>query len=230
MPSTMAADLLRNLYYQLPARLQSAILVKRRSSIWLRAGIVFVHIPKAAGTSINHALYGRFMGHVHASDVECWASAKVKSLPSFAVTRNPWDRLVSAYRFARLGRGIGGKVQAGVLRPEQYRTAEFETFERFVRDWLAPRDVERLDGIFQPQWPFVCAPNGNLVVVDHLGRVEDLDPTLEFIRASTGASIELHRSNRSGESADYRGFYTPELADLVARIYRRDVELFSYAF
>ena len=225
----MNIQFLRDIYYHTPGGLQRAVMVRRRQAIWLRAGIVFIHIPKAAGTSINEALYGRFMGHVHASDVQRWASPQVKALPSFAVTRNPWDRLVSAYRFARLGRGIGGKVQAGVRRPEQYRTAEFATFETFVADWLAARDVERLDGIFQPQWPFVCNSSGN-VVVDHLGRVENLDPTIEFIRRATGLSVELHRSNQSGESADYRDFYTPALVELVGSIYRRDVQLFGYDF
>jgi len=220
---------IRNLYYRLPERFQRAVLVRRRTAVWLKAGILFVHIPKAAGTSINEALYGRFMGHAHASDVERWGSEKLRALPSFAVTRNPWDRLVSAYRFARRGHGVGGEIQAGVRGPQQYQVPEFETFEAFVTDWLATRDVRRLDGIFQPQSPFVCGSDGGLLV-DHVGRVEDLAPTLDFVRNTTGRSVHVERSNRSGERANYRDFYTAELAELVRSIYRQDIEMFGYEF
>jgi hypothetical protein len=225
----MLIDLLRRAYYLFPDEAQRAILVKRRERIWIDRRIVFIHIPKAAGTSINQALFGRFMGHVHASDVERWGSRQLKSLPSFAVTRNPWDRLVSAYRFARLGRGFGGPIHAGIRRWEQYQAPEFETFESFVTNWLARHDLRRLDGIFQPQWPFVCGANRK-VLVDHLGRLDELSPTLDFIAASTGVRVDIQRSNRSGSDVNYREFYTPQLAEAVAAIYREDINLFGYEF
>lgn len=225
----MLIDHARSAYYHLPESFQRAVLVRRRQPIWIRAGIVFIHVPKAAGTSVNQALYGQFMGHVHASDIQRWGSARLNALPSVAITRNPWDRLVSAYRFAKLGRGIGGKVQAGVRNPRQYQVPAFANFDSFVTQWLAQRDVARLDGIFQPQWPFVCNEDGR-TLVDHLGRIEDLPPTLEFIRAASGSAVQLEWSNRSGDANDYRDFYTPDLARLVGQIYRRDVELFGYEF
>lgn len=220
---------LRNLYHRSPSVLQRAILVRRREAIWRKAGIVFVHIPKAAGTSINLALYGQFMGHVRARDIRLWGSAAVNALPSFAVTRNPWDRLVSAYRFARRGSGIGGDFQAAVHRPEQYRVPEFASFERFVTDWLSKREIAKLDGIFQPQCAFVCGPDEQ-VLVDHLGRVEDLGATIDFIRRHAGTVPPFDRSNRSGAEIDYRSFYTPQLVDLVGDIYWQDVRTFGYDF
>jgi hypothetical protein len=144
-------DAAARLYRRLPDRVRLAILVKRRERLWIDRGIVFIHIPKAAGTSINQAIYGMFMGHPRASDVETWGSERVRRLPRFAVVRNPWSRLVSAYRFATRGGGIGPAV-AGMSDPEQYRVAEFDSFGRFVHEWLAERDVTRLDGVFRPQY------------------------------------------------------------------------------
>lgn len=222
-------ELLRHLNSRLPGGLRRALLIRRRTGYWLGAGIVFVHVPKAAGTSINEALYGRFMGHPRAREIVRWAPASVKALPRFSVVRNPWDRLVSAWRFARAGKGVGESYRAGMVRPERYRVPEFETFERFVTEWLAPRDLTRLDGVFQPQWLFLCDRERQLLV-DHVGRLEDLGPTLDFVRERTGRTIDLAQANRSGEAVDYRSLYTPQLADLVGRIYADDVRLFGYSF
>jgi len=35
---------------------------------------------------------------------------------------------------------------------------------------------------------------------------------------------------RRSESSDYRSYYTEELVDVVARRYRRDIELFGFTF
>lgn len=220
--------LMREFYGRLPASLRMATLVKRREPLWIGRGIVFIHVPKAAGTSINQALYGRFMGHPRASDVERWGSTRLRALPRFAVVRNPWDRLLSAYRFARRGSGVGGIV-AGMQNPQQYRVPEFESFDRFVHEWLAPREVITLDGVFKPQHWFLYSPEGELLV-NHLGKLENLEPTYAFIEHSIGQAIDLPRSNQSGERIDYRQVYTPETRAIVESIYRQDVETFGYDF
>lgn len=208
--------------------IERALLVRRRSDMWLQAGVVFIHIPKAAGTSISQALYGRFLGHLRAVDVERWGSPTVRSLPRLAVTRNPWDRLVSAYRFVRRGSGVGPNA-AGVWRAEQYRLPEFDTFEGFVREWLARRDPRKLDFVFQPQWPFVYDSHGRSLV-QHVGRLEDLGSTYAFIKATVPAFSSIPTSNASGDAVQFRAFYTPVLADLVGSIYSEDVERFGYSF
>ncbi len=220
---------LRSIYYHVPEDIRQGIVVRRRTPLWLRTGIVFIHIPKAAGISINEALFGRAMGHARASDIERWGSDALKALPSFAVTRNPWDRLVSAYRFARRGRGVGGARQAWVWRPEQYQVPECETFDTFVKDWLAPRDIRTLDPIFQPQSLFICDKHGN-PLVGHVGRLERLEPTLDFIARAVGHRLEMPEANRSGDRVDYRSFYTPQLVEVVRRLYSEDIERFGYTF
>jgi hypothetical protein len=225
----MDRNRLRNLYHQLPTGFRNAILVKRRSPLWLSAGIVFVHIPKAAGTSINHALYGRFMGHARACEIRKWGSAALNALPTFAVTRNPWDRLLSAYRFARRGRGIGGAYQAAVKSPNQYDRPEFQSFELFVKEWLTDKNLSKLDGIFQPQSLFVCGTSRE-ILVDHVGSLDDLRPTEDFIRRHLPKAPRIGFSNSSGQQIDYRCFYTDDLAEIVARIYRDDIEIFGYRF
>jgi hypothetical protein len=205
------------------------LLVKRRTTMWLKAGILFVHIPRAAGTSLNHALYGRFMGHPTAAEIHHWGSRALDALPSFAITRNPWERLVSAYRFAKRGGGAGGAFEAGILQPDRYQVAEFESFQRFVEEWLLRHKEANLDGIFQPQWTFVIGEDGQ-ILVDHIGHLNDLEPTLDFVEGALGYRLQIPDGNRSGERMDFRQFYTPELVELVGNFYARDVEAFGYSF
>jgi len=223
MIDTMAAIQFHN------SAMQRALLVRRRSPLWLRTGIVFIHVPKAAGTSMSDALYGRFTGHVRSLDVVRWASYAVRCLPRVAVVRNPWDRLVSAYRFAKRGGGIGGRHAGRIRHPEQYQIPEFDTFERFVTEWLTGRDVRKLDISFHPQSDFVCNERGQ-IIVHHLGRFERLDETHAYLRETVSGLGPIGQSNRSGETVDYRTLYTPSLVELVGSIYAEDVALFGYSF
>jgi hypothetical protein len=225
----MTADLLRSLYKMTPREVQMRVLVRRRAPVWVKAGIIFIHIPRAAGTSINQALYGSFIGHPRASEVRRFGSMELRALPQFAVTRNPWERLVSAYRFARRGGGVGGAFEAGVLKPERYRGANFDDFARFVNEWLLEQTPRRLDGIFQPQSLFVTNGHGELLV-DHIGRLEQLGATLDFVEATIGRRPVIPKGNQSGEKVDFRQFYTPALVELVGRFYAEDIERFGYSF
>jgi len=229
MREIMSIDHLRALYGQLPAGFRHALLARRRAPIWRRAGIIFVHIPKAAGTSINQALYGRFMGHITARTIKRWSPRAVQQLPTFCVTRNPWDRLVSAYRFATRGSGIDGPIVAGMNNATLYQSPEFATFERFVNEWLVGQDVMKLDGVFKPQWTFFCDENKN-PIVDHVGKVEEMPFTLNYIKEKIGKSISLVKTNTSGEKIIYRSLYNPRLAYLVGEIYKNDIELMRYDF
>lgn len=225
----MSRELLRSLYKRSPRQLQMQLLVRRRTPTWVNSGIVFIHIPRVAGTSINQALYGQFMGHPQAAEIRRWGTASLNALPFFAVTRNPWQRLISAYRFARRGGGSGGEFEAGILHRRRYQVAEFDSFKHFVEKWLLHRDPANLDGIFQPQSMFVTGAEGE-ILVDHVGRLNDLEPTLDFIERALGHRPEIPRGNCSGERRDFRQFYTPELRRLVGRFYAEDIERFGYSF
>lgn len=220
---------LRLLYHNLvPASLQATVLALRRAPIWRARGVIFIHIPRTGGTGINHALYGRFVGHIPMATVIRSVPADVLRLPSFAVARNPWARLVSAYRFACRGSGVQGPT-AAIANPHLYRGSQFRSFEAFVREWLVHQDVESLDGVFRPQAPYVFDRAGRLLV-DHLGRLEDLEPTRQFLAEALATVPDFAPANLSGPALDYRDLYDSGLRDTVGHLYRRDVELLGYDF
>jgi len=220
---------LRGVNRRLPEELRHNLLVRRRASLFRQAGVVFIHIPKAAGSSVNQALYGQFMGHYTVQNFIRSASSDVKALPRFAITRNPWSRTLSAYRFARAGRGFGGAVTAGIKNAEQYDIPEFKSFERFIIEWLDHQDIDQLDGIFRSQVSYITKKRKKLAV-DHLGRMEDLQPTANWLFETLHREIKFPHGNRSGKQLDFRGFYSPQTAAIIARIYSEDIEAFGYNF
>lgn len=194
-----------------------------------QAGVAFIHVPKAAGTSIAHALYGRSTTHVTAAVARLYAPERWDAFPSFGVVRNPWDRALSAYRFARAGGGSGPEA-VPIIGPEHYTGPAFSSFARFVEEWLTERDLETADHVFRPQWRYLCDAGG-CALVGHIGRFEDLDAVARHAGDLLGRPVSIGRTNvTEGGGGAYRDAYTPELRRRIGRLYERDVELFGYRF
>jgi hypothetical protein len=217
----MLRDLIRPLYHKIPDPLRHRIDARRRKPYWVSSGVIFIHVPKAAGTSISHAIYGRSLGHLKAREVKSACPREFASLFRFSVVRDPWDRTLSAYRFV----AGGGTTVAGVRRVGQY---QFSSFENFLFDWLAHQDLKRADYVFQPQSDFLLDRSGELLV-DHVGRFEAIEETIGLASRILGRELEVGRLNALSEGEDYRPFYTSgEAIELVGRVYRDDIERFGY--
>src|SRR5580658_494468 len=92
-------------------------LLRRRIDRTVLGGrLLFIHVPKNAGTSIAAALYGRSLGHktahfYHTAAVDFFRDAEV-----FAVLRDPVERFLSAYWFIRNQGGDQVAVEAGFAK------------------------------------------------------------------------------------------------------------------
>lgn len=197
----------------------------RRYHYWNRFNCIFVHVPKAAGTSINHALYGRTLGHYKATEIKCTFPQLYDRCFVFSVVRNPWDRLVSAYRFAI--KGATGDM--AIKNPKLYKSKEFRSFPAFVHEWLQERDPRKLDFVFQPQVDFLCDDTGK-IIVDHWGKLEDIESTIVLIRSKIVRGFEVKKMNITGSGDSYVKHYNSELVDIVASLYKDDVSKFGYNF
>ncbi|MEM7140951.1 MAG: sulfotransferase family 2 domain-containing protein [Actinomycetota bacterium] len=188
-------------------------------------GSIQIHVPKAAGTSVSYALYGGNIGHRTALDYHRISRRHFASYFRFGFVRNPWDRAVSAYQFAR----SGGTEYVQPIPDPVYRSETFATFERFVMDWLPSASLDEVDVVFRPQWTFLCDRRGD-VLVDHIGRTERLTEDLAVVETALGRAIRPEHLNRTARAVDYPSYYTPETRAMVAEIYRRDIEMFGYEF
>jgi hypothetical protein len=159
-----------------------------------------------------------------------------RSYFKFSIVRNPWDRLVSEYK----SRGYPVRID----------------FKTYLRDRLpAPGWTDGYRHVI-PQYDFVYGPDGR-ALVDFIGRYERLQADFDEVCARIGiAPTPLPRMNRSLDDhaprsfrefrrrlrraiwsrerehtfPSYTQYYDDESRELVARLFRKDIEAFNYSF
>jgi hypothetical protein len=151
--------------------------------------VLFIHVPKTGGTSVARALYGTAgIGHRTIREVRDELGREpADALFSFAVVRDPVDRLASAFRYLKAGgsNALDAAFGARVL-------GELPTLEALILDWLTPR-ASRAQVHFRPQADFVC--DGGAVAVDRVVRYGRLGEGYARVRAETGVGGPLPHVN-----------------------------------
>jgi hypothetical protein len=197
------------------------VLAKHHIKCYAKAGIIFIHIPKCAGSSIASCIYGRRNGHLKVDLIRRYMGSHYDATPSFAVTRDPYERLQSAYRFA-----LAGSIRDGAIKnPELYRTREFATFDTFVREWLALRDLNNVDPVFTPQAAFIST-NGRIDVND-VFKIEQKKSLEKYLSCMLRKSVFLPSKNVNKVYND-KVKISDEAKAVIWPLYRQDFELLGY--
>ncbi|MCB0647531.1 MAG: sulfotransferase family 2 domain-containing protein [Saprospiraceae bacterium] len=189
---------------------------------------IFVHIPKAAGISLSTSLYGKVTGsHLPISKYQLiYSKAEFESYFKFTLTRNPWDRVFSAFNFLKKG----GRNAEDADWAQKY-LSEFTLFEDFLDSWVNEKTIWSYIH-FYPQHYFILVPGKSKSPLDFIGKVETIEQDYSFIASKIEGAGSLEHLNASveGKSKDYRNIYLPRHIDLISKIYKRDIDLFSYTF
>jgi hypothetical protein len=113
--------------------------------------LIFVHVPRAAGTSIVRALYGQGCIHHHSMRYyQAVDPAFARDAASFAVLRDPFDRFASAYAFVRAGGTDTSRLSDVFVR----QTANIASVDDYLC-FLEERRPLDLDFVMRPQSWFV---------------------------------------------------------------------------
>jgi len=201
---------------------------------------IHIHIPKCAGTSIDYALHGTvperwnkdkqlWKQHCTASDVKKYFASEEQwdNYFKFSIVRNPFDRIVSSYNF----------LCREKMRPYEFRDRllfkDFifrkGIFERLLNPSLIVEESNRYHQI-KPSFEYLFDKNDNLMI-DHIGRFENLKNEWDFICKQLGVKIELkHRNKHSRDNKHYRDYYDNETKAYVSETYKKDLEIFGYEF
>lgn len=140
------------------------MLAWRIDALARRRNLIFVHVPRAAGTSIAHALYGprntlhHSIRYFRALDPDFHARAD-----SFAVLRDPFDRFASAFAFVRAGGTDSCRMADVMVR----RTRHVRSVDDYL-DYLEGSDPWSLDFVMRPQSWFVTDLETGAVLVKRL--------------------------------------------------------------
>lgn len=176
---------------------------------------IFVHIPKVAGKSIEHAFLNSLgltwetrkplllmpndrpeigparLAHLKACEYVKYHYISQKLFNSyfkFSFVRNPWSRVVSFHKYLYLNRGI--------------------SFEKFVMEILQKK-IDEDYFFFFPQIDYVTNENGK-IIVDYIGRFESLQEDFNKIKndcnlkSSTLEHINKSEKNNSNKSIEIR--------------------------
>lgn len=187
---------------------------------------IFVHIPKAAGVSISKELYGNYGGgHCSIADYSnIFNEYDFTKYFKFTFVRNPWDRLLSAYRFLQEG-GFNEKDEQWF----ELNLAKYKNFESFVMQWLS---LENIDSYvhFKSQVSFLSTPNNNEITLDYLGFYENLEEDFSYIASKIKPDARLQHLNKTKKVSNFMEAYTTVMINRVADVYKQDIETFNYNF
>ena len=105
---------------------------------------IFIHVPKTAGTSIAAALGRRKCIHGTSRDYRTLLGRRYDEMFSFAFVRNPRDRFMSLYRYAR-------------MRESHHHSATFPWLSRYGKhpDHDLLRDASLSEAAVLPSWPLM---------------------------------------------------------------------------
>jgi hypothetical protein len=211
---------------------------------------IFVHIPKNAGMTIRHSAFLKdkilvnnqnthksreytqelldtmaMTGDHHGIEHARWKDLKsdyTDHFGAFAVIRNPWDRVVSRYFFAKKVIEVERKVDASY--------ADVSSFEAFLEErhkWgNQPFMWHRAIRGWYPALDHVSDNAGN--VRCDIIRFEQLNADL--IKYFNIPQMSRARNVTALNEGSYRDMYNAETAKIVGDWYKDDIDYFGYDF
>jgi hypothetical protein len=195
---------------------------------------IFIHIPKAAGSTVRYTLrsYGNrpnwfarksdmlfqkffnvcllrtndLPGHATAAEVRSIVGEQFFDYYSFSFVRNPFDLEVSLYHYIK-------------KNPEhhQHETVKKLSFLQFIE--LRHQD-------HTSQHKYVMDTDGKCIV-DFVGRFESFDLDFASICKKLGLRAKVIHKNKSNHKY-YAEYYCSASREIVTEIHKNDFEIFGY--
>ena len=194
--------------------------------------IIFVHIPKTGGTSVEKLFDDSFYGwdekrslwkqHCSIYQMQSVYGIDIRSYYKFAIVRNPWDRAVSDYKWW--------------TRPSSpfFNFLKNTTLEDYL---LIHNGYEKINHLndstgradhFYTQYSFVEIDGRNCI--DRIIRFENLQQDFNLVCDEVGERRQqLPHTNKTNRK-HYSEYYNQKTIDIVSQKYHKDIEYFDYQF
>jgi len=178
---------------------------------------LFMPIAKSATRAISRLLLKDRIIHFksgidkHKEAFNSYSDEELEVLFSFAIVRNPWDRLVSFF-FYMLKE-----------KPEILGTKDFKTF---VMGKLAEEGTRQDEHLYTQHSRLYYKGEP---LVEFFGRFESIKKDWAFIARKIGAPAVLPVYGASRHK-NFQSYYDQDTIAVVNDLYRDDIEAFGYSF
>lgn len=198
----------------------------------MNRNILFLHIPKTAGSSLNHhPISQKIDCKIHPiSEFGIWDKITEENAQDhykIAFIRNPWDRFVSLYFYFYNMQPNHWAYKYDHQTVQNIR--RFKSFEDFClnfNDFDEAQPFKKFHFFNQSCWTHYKNKN----IVDFLGRYESLNRDVQHLETKLNLeSCSLKTKNKSKHNY-YTDYYKSDTEDLVADIYAKDINYFNYKF
>lgn len=193
--------------------------------------IIFIHVPKNAGTAVLSLASFDFDGvkdsHKPASMFRYSYPDLWQEYRKFAIVRNPWDRVVSNFEYAKMEKShwhSGDSTTVYGLHPD-YLTLKDKSFEEAV-DLLVESPESLKHPGWWPQTYFICDEDGSLLV-DKFFYQDKLDEDSEFNSIFPGVR-KINTSTR--KSLNYKDYYSLKTFHKVYSYYKTDIDFLNFEY
>ena len=172
--------------------------------------LIFIHIIKTGGTSIEKLFNSPPSDHRRGRDyLELLGAEKYQQYFSFAIVRNPWDKMVSQYFF-----------NAHKWNPEN--TSFKEYIKKFGKG-------ERISKYSPFHFSYIMDANEQ-IIVDYIGRFEKLQDSFNHVCKQVDLNITKLPHYKKSTHGCYRDYYDEESRRIVAKMFEKEIDYFEYKF
>lgn len=195
--------------------------------------LIFIHIPKTGGTSVDFFFKGSMQNHSCLKDYENYLSTEVmEQYFKFTTVRNPFDLLVSSYNM------VVKRIQQKHLHTlKQFGHSVF-SFEEYLKDKIQNYIVGTEPFIStnfshsmfnQNQIDWIKNSQGR-INIDYIMKFENLQQDFDIVCDKIGAPRNKLKHINKINHKHYSEYYDDKTRKIVAERYAKDIEHFGYKF
>jgi len=178
---------------------------------------IFIHIPKTGGTSVEIALQGEGsklpIKHKTVLQYKKESSEIFNKYFKFTIVRNPWDLMVSWWKWRSKWRK---------------NPIDFSKYLKHQEDVVpASRGICKFKG-GMTCLDYISGASG--VLVNKICRFENLQMDFNAVCDKMGIPQQKLPHKNKSKHKHYTEYYDDETREIVAEKYRKDIEYFGYEF
>ena len=180
---------------------------------------IFIHINKTGGTSIAEAIGLPNKRHLHVKEViSIIGEANFNKAFVFTVVRNPWDKVVSHYKY-RVKKNITNMADNHI------------SFKEWVKQTYGNEKnpiYYNNSRMFETQCDWLKDSNG-IIRVNNILKFESLTKDFQIATKIIGIEKKLLHLNATKKDS-YIKYYDKETIEIVRNWFNEDIERFNYDF